>query len=76
MNYYCNHVKTYIGEDVINQLPEIINSLKLKTDSIVFLHRGNDFVDSDEYKNIVEGLKNHNTIELIYTQSNPSLDHN
>jgi len=73
MNYYHNPVKTYIGEDTIGNLPEIINLLKLKTDSIVFLHRGNDFADSDEYKIIIDGSKNYKITELVYTQSNPSL---
>lgn len=73
MDYYCNPVKTYIGKNTLNHMQEIVESLKVHNNSIVLLHRGNAFINSIEYKAILDGLSNFNVSELVYTESNPSL---
>ena len=73
MNYYYNPVKTYVGENSIAQLSDIIESMDLQTNEIVLLHRGDNFISSAEYRMIVENLEKVNISELVYTQSNPAL---
>ncbi len=73
MSYYYNPVKTYIGENALDNLSEIIDSMELKTNSVVLLNRGNDFLKTEEYRTIKVNLKKHTVATLVFTQSNPAL---
>lgn len=70
---YYNPVETYCGLDRLKDTNRILNTLRCKSDSILLLTRGSNFVGSDEEQIILEQLKGRQVFRYDLPISNPDV---